>query len=410
MTYPTSSLPDLIASHNAGREPERLAIKYKNMRENAFVFLRGSCRLFYERMAANGLAPQGPVAWICGDLHMENFGTYLTGTGPSNTTAADGLIYFDVNDFDEAVHAPHAFDVLRLATSVLVAAETIGLGADDGKAAATRLAVHYFGELAAGNPRAIKRGSAKGPIAALVEKLRARDPVKFIDKRTSRSGKRRALLTDGDKALPLPQAEKDKLSEFCAGLSPPAGHPGGFAFLDAARRIAGTGSLGIARHVILVEGDGSPNGNWLLDLKSALPSALAAHAGRQPPWPSEAHRVVEVQRRFQAASPWLLSPHQFGGTPFVLKQLQPSADKLELAAIAADTDAFDIVIDAMAHLTAWGHLRGAGHDGAASVAELVASANRAGAPDEIVKQASELAKLTRADWRTYAAAYDAGKL
>src|SRR6266853_907322 len=37
-----------IEAFNAGRDPERLAIKYALMRKDAFVFLRGAAHLFYE--------------------------------------------------------------------------------------------------------------------------------------------------------------------------------------------------------------------------------------------------------------------------------------------------------------------------------------------------------------------------
>src|ERR1035437_11089067 len=68
--------------------------------------------------------------------------------------------------------------------------------------------------------------------------------------------------------------------------------------LDAARRIAGTGSLGIALYVILVEGRGSPDCNYLIDLKEAIPSALEPFVrNKQPLWQSEAHRIISVQRR-----------------------------------------------------------------------------------------------------------------
>jgi uncharacterized protein (DUF2252 family) len=81
-------------------------------------------------------------------------------------------------------------------------------------------------------------------------------------------------------------------------------HPSFFRVCDVARRIAGTGSLGVERYVILVEGRGSPNSNALLDLKIAQPSALAPYVKqKQPRWHSAAERVVAVQQRLQAASP-----------------------------------------------------------------------------------------------------------
>lgn len=43
---------------------------------HAFVFLRGSCHLFYARRPTAGALRKAPASWICGDLHLENFGSY----------------------------------------------------------------------------------------------------------------------------------------------------------------------------------------------------------------------------------------------------------------------------------------------------------------------------------------------
>ncbi|HEX8964012.1 MAG TPA: DUF2252 family protein, partial [Rhodocyclaceae bacterium] len=64
-----------LLAFNAGRDPERLRLKYAKMSRSPFVFLRGTCHLFYRRAAALGL-PDSPATWICGDLHFENFGSY----------------------------------------------------------------------------------------------------------------------------------------------------------------------------------------------------------------------------------------------------------------------------------------------------------------------------------------------
>jgi uncharacterized protein (DUF2252 family) len=44
----SSSIIDAIFSNNAGRDPERLALKYSKMAQNPFIFLRGACHLFYD--------------------------------------------------------------------------------------------------------------------------------------------------------------------------------------------------------------------------------------------------------------------------------------------------------------------------------------------------------------------------
>ena len=95
------------------------------------------------------------------------------------------------------------------------------------------------------------------------------------------------------------------------------------AFL-ADYRAHGNGSLGIDRYIVLVRGKGSPDGNYLLDLKQALPaSPLPRDPLPQPEWASEAERVVTVQRRMQAIAMAFLHPVRMNGQPYVLRALQP---------------------------------------------------------------------------------------
>ncbi len=82
-----------LKSFNQGLLPDKVKLKYEAMAENAFRFFRGTCHLFYEDLAAAEPLPLSPPAWICGDLHIENFGSYRGDTK---------LVYFDLNDFDEA--------------------------------------------------------------------------------------------------------------------------------------------------------------------------------------------------------------------------------------------------------------------------------------------------------------------
>src|ERR1700747_2530702 len=91
------SVPERVKEFNSGRIPEMLKIKYRNMRQNAFVFYRGSCHLFYEDLPAVSHLNNSPLSWLCGDLHLENFGSYK---------ADNRLVYFDINDFDESALAP----------------------------------------------------------------------------------------------------------------------------------------------------------------------------------------------------------------------------------------------------------------------------------------------------------------
>ena len=65
-----TDLIKLLKADNAGRDPERLKLKWAAMRGNPFVFLRGTCRLFYERLPQAGVFKSAPPVWICGDLHL----------------------------------------------------------------------------------------------------------------------------------------------------------------------------------------------------------------------------------------------------------------------------------------------------------------------------------------------------
>ena len=73
----TTGAAESILRYNEGRDPERLRLKIRAMRDSAFAFFRGSCHLFYERLPLSGLFETAPPAWVCGDLHLENFGSFM---------------------------------------------------------------------------------------------------------------------------------------------------------------------------------------------------------------------------------------------------------------------------------------------------------------------------------------------
>ena len=101
---PAGSVAARILRFNEGRDPERLDMKYEAMRQSPFAFFRGTCHLFWEDWPRDSPLNSAPVTWVCGDLHFENFGTYK---------GDNRLVYFDINDFDEAVLAACTFDVTR---------------------------------------------------------------------------------------------------------------------------------------------------------------------------------------------------------------------------------------------------------------------------------------------------------
>ena len=110
-----ATIPERIKLFNENRLPEYTAMKYQLMAENAFRFFRGTCHLFYEDLGQAQALTGSPLSWICGDLHLENFGTYK---------GDNRLVYFDVNDFDEGVLAPALWEVVRMLTSIFTGCES----------------------------------------------------------------------------------------------------------------------------------------------------------------------------------------------------------------------------------------------------------------------------------------------
>ena len=392
----------LIKQHNQGREPERLAIKYGIMRSSSFAFLRGTSHLFHKRLVDASIAPEGPPVWSSGDLHLENYGSYL---------GDNGLAYFDINDFDAAMLAPAPWDILRLIVSLLIAPPTLNLKRAEANVLASRALEAWRVALGSGKPRWIERRTADGLIGGLLSGLRRRDPVAFLDSRSKTRNGERSLKIDGKKMLPLPDKEKAQLRKWLRGVAEQEGSRKFFTLVDAARRIAGVASLGAPRFALLVEGTGSPDGNLLLDLKSAEPSAAAPYSPcTQPHWDNEAQRIVAVQTRCQAISPGFFRTVAYQNKPHVLRQLQPAEDRLDLSLASRRPESFADALHTMAELSAWAHLRASGRQGAANADALIAFADQRGFGKGMLETAHQMEEFVLADWQAFCSAYDAGEM
>ena len=392
-----------IQAFNRGRETERLALKYQAMRADAFGFLRGSCHLFYARLSPTGPLRTAPLAWCCGDLHLANFGSYK---------GDNRQVYFDLNDFDESVLAPASWDMLRLLGSVWVAGGVLGLGRDDTRRLCGDVMTGYADTLAAGKAFWAERDTASGDVRALLDSLRNRQRSAFLDARTRLKGQRRVLATDNGKALPVCAAQRKTVNAFMADFAARQPVPRFYKVLDVARRVAGTGSLGVERYAVLVAGKGSPDGNYLLDLKRARPSSLAALSpAPQPSWPTEAHRIVALQQRLQAVPMAFLQPVQMDGRAFVLRELHPSEDSLSYRRIAKrprQDPGPQGLLTTMGRLTAWAHLRSAARQGAAGPDELIDFGARQKWRAKLLDAAEAAALQVGRDHAAFSAAYDAG--
>jgi len=387
---------DAIQHNNAGRDPERLAMKYAKMAQNSFIFLRGACHLFYDALPDTPLFREAPLAWCCGDLHFENFGSYK---------GDNRLVYFDINDYDEAALAPATWDMVRLLTSIQCGVEALHATRAEALAVSQSCLDAYRSALINGKPLWVERETSRGLVNVLLTALQGRERAVFLDKRTIRKGQRRKLKLDGVKALPVSDSQNQTVTAFMDRYAATQQNPKFFQVLDVGRRIAGTGSLGVERYVVLVEGKGSPDGNYLLDIKEAKPSAMAPHLARlgirQPVWSSEASRVVTVQKRMQAVDHAFLQPVMLDGLSCILKGLQPSEDRVAIGEWGKKLDRLKEVVVTMGRNLAWDQLRASGRSGSASADALIAFAQGGDWVAEMLDAATEMTLTTQQQWKTF---------
>ncbi len=392
---------DRIASFNRGREPERLAIKYRMMAGDAHRFLRGTCHLFYEDWIASTVLDRAPAAWICGDLHLENFGSYK---------GDDRLLYFDINDFDESVLAPCTWELARVATSVLL------VGADNKLTAKTSADLcrdflrAYAAALQAGKAQQVEREIVQGMVRDLLDAVAKRRRADLLAERTELRGRVRRLRL-GKRALPVTPAQRRALTGLMRRFAQGQERPGFFRALDVARRVAGTGSLGTERYVVLVEGNGSPAQNFLIEVKEGRASAIAPYTPcRQPRWSSHAERIVTIQYRMQAVTPALLHDVSMDGRPFVIKELQPSQDKLSLDGWRSCAESLPTAMETIGRVVGWAQLRSSGRQGSATADELIVFASERDWPSAILRYAQGYAHQVTKDWKAFRKAVESGRM
>lgn len=397
-----SSVSERIAHYHEGRAPDLLERKYAAMAASPFAFYRGSCQLFADAWRARSALNDAPAVWSCGDLHFENFGCYK---------GDNRLVYFDLNDFDESALVPVSWDVTRFAASVLVGAPALRVGTADATALAKRYLDAFEGTLAAGKARWVERDTATGMARELLDAVRGRKRRTLLDERTSKKRGRRRIRIDGVKALAASRDEAARVERLIGSLGSQRREKEFYRVLDVARRIAGCGSLGLARYIVLVEGKGSPRGNYLLDLKEARsPASAGSSPCTQPRWRSDAERIVAVQGRVQAVSPALLAAVTMKGTGFVIRELQPLQDRLRMEAWGGDVANLRDAMTTMGRVTAWAALRASGRQGSAIADELIAFAKERGWRRAALTMARRVAKRTFSEWSAFRADVRAGSL
>jgi uncharacterized protein (DUF2252 family) len=257
-----------------------------------------------------------------------------------------------------------------------------------------------------GKARWIERTTAQGLIGAVFQKLESSTRLTYIKKRTTVKSGKLKLRVDGEHTLFIADDDRRRIRRFMREFAAKQANPKFFKMIDVARRIAGTGSLGLERYTILINGRGTPRGHVLLDLKFAPVSALGGYVRtKQPRWANEAVRVVEVQRRMQAIAPALLQATTVGSRAYVLRELMPTQDKLDLDAWDGRMAGLDLLARDLGFVVAWSELRSGGRDGSATIDELISFAGKRRWAESVVDYAEHYQEQAWSDWKRFRTAY-----
>ncbi len=401
MTNDHPTIYERLTAFNKNRLPDMVKLKYQAMSANVFRFYRGTCHLFYEDLSAANDLPPSPVTWVCGDLHIENFGSFK---GDNRQE------YFDLNDFDEALLAPAAWEIVRMLASIFVAFDSLGLSEEEALKTVQLFLNTYSSTLKNGKAISIDPRTADGIVHTFLAAVEKRKQKELLKKYTQGKKSKLTLLLDNDRHFKVDEPLKTELGNFIDDMIQKSKYACyDYKVQDCIFRLAGTGSVGVKRYLFLLKSTNTKNKYLLLDMKQASPSCLHPYIKTtQPAWGSEAERIIAIQERMQNISPALLSPVVFKDEPYVLKQMQPTEDKINFELLKYRYDEIDKVINDMAVLTASAQLRSGGRQGSAIIDELIAYGKNNYWREGMVKYASKYTVKLKKDYKEFMAGYKKG--
>jgi hypothetical protein len=328
--------------------------KHQLMASGPFPFFRAT---FYRWMQVwPDACPDltgAPVVLAVGDLHVENFGTWRD---------QEGRLVWGVNDFDEAFPLPWTNDLVRLATSAYLAAQSNHLSI--GRKASC-------GPILAGYEEALASGGEPFVLAEKHSWLRnislgkLRDPVRFWKKLDRLANWQDSVPSDARIGLQhlLPEA----------GLSTRTVH-----------RIAGLGSLGRQRFVALSDWRG---GKIAREAKALAPSACCLALGQAEKSKVYYQDIIDSAVRV---------PDPFVGVhgKWIVRRLAPDCTRIELADLPEGHDVSEL-LHAMGYETANIHL------GTKGARRAIATDLKKRPRDWLPKAVKRMAKAVMADWEDW---------
>ncbi len=392
-----------IKEFNKDRVPEMVAIKYKLMSDNTFRFFRGTCHLFYEDLAAAQALPKSPQTWICGDLHLENYGSF---------TGNNRLVYFDLNDFDEAVLAPANWELVRMVTSIFIAFESLKIEQKKAINMANLFLKSYRNALLAGKSNYIEPRIAKGIVCDFLKRASERNENRVIKKRTVKKKDKLLIMMDDPRHFEIDNFLKRELQHHITEwIMQSADGPYNYEVVDAVFRLAGTGSVGLKRYVFLLRSLKEDEEYLLMEMKQAVPSSLTPYLDvKQPAWETDAERIVAIQERMQNVPPAMLSRTVFHDEAYIIQELQHTKDSIDFNLIKDQYRDMYQVIDDMGMLTASSQLRSSGRQGSDIADKLIAFGKNEDWQQAVIDYAIKYTSKVKKDYKQFVKEYKKNKL
>ncbi|MFC6285209.1 DUF2252 domain-containing protein [Nocardioides sp. GCM10027113] len=355
-----SALDDAFAPLMAA-DPVAFRTKYRKMASDPHAFYRGSACVFY----ADVTREQDPFAddrsgriWIHGDLHVENFGTYLN---------SDGRLVFDVNDFDEAYLGRFTWDLQRFAASLALVGWQKALPEEDVRRLVTRYLRAYLSQVDEyrrsedDDDFALHLDNTHGPIQEALVSARMRRRADLLEATTVLEDGTRRFREDGS-VRRLSKTEQGKVVrafERYLETIPDDKRFDRALFYDLRDVVGksgfGIGSAGLPAYSLLVEGYSQALDNdVVLSMKQANVPAVSRFVDTKEVeryFDHEGHRTVVSQRALQVHTDPLLGHTTIDGTGYVVSEVSPYEVDLDWSGLT-EPDDIAAVVDLLGRATA----------------------------------------------------------
>ncbi|GAA4402618.1 DUF2252 domain-containing protein [Fodinibacter luteus] len=322
-------------------DPHGFRIKFRKMARDPFAFYRGTACLFYADVGEGGryadfdrdwVDAESARIWVQGDLHAENFGTYLD---------ADGRLVFDVNDFDEAYLGHWTWDLARFAASLALLCWQKALPdevIDDLVGRYVRAyaeQIEHYQSVADDTEWALTLGTAEGAVLDALHRAKLLTRFGMLESMTVVEDYRRRFAdATGVRRLPDDEVQAVRTA-FDAYLDTlPETRRGAVTFdvLDVIGRSGfGIGSAGLPAYSILIEGFSQALDNdVVLSMKLgnvAAPSRVVRDERAAGYFEHHGHRTATSQRALQAHADrflgWAILPGSGGSAGYVVSEVSP---------------------------------------------------------------------------------------